>query len=75
MATGKRTFTWLLMREVCSHIESLASDPKYPDEYRNAFYAASREIGRNTHKFVAAAKRKVEWYVALEAHEEATNGG
>jgi hypothetical protein len=74
MATRKETFTWLLMREIRSHIESLATDPRFSDECRDAFYVASREIGRNTQRFVAEARRKVDWHMAIEAHEEASNG-
>jgi hypothetical protein len=74
MATKQETFTWLLIREIRSHIEHLAGDSNMPPEYRDAFYAASREIGRNAQRFVAQARRRVEWNTAIASHEEATSG-
>jgi len=74
MAARQETFTWLLMREIRSHLEHMATDPRFSSDHRDAFYAASREIGRNTQRFVAEARRKVEWNMAVAAHEEATGG-
>lgn len=74
MANDKRyTFTQLLLREIRAHFEHLAVDPAVPASHRDAFYAASREVGRNTPKFVAEARRKLGWQDAVAAHEEATN--
>lgn len=75
MATRQETFTWLLIREIRSHVERLAKDGDMPPEYQDALYAVSREIGRNAQRFVAQARRKVEWNVAMSKHEEATSGG
>jgi hypothetical protein len=75
VANDKRyTFTQLLLREIRAHFEHLAADPNTPGAYRDAFYAASREVGRNTPKFVAEARRKLGWQDAVAAHEDATNG-
>jgi len=74
MASQKRyTFTQLLLLEIREHFEHLAKNGNIPDEYRDAFYAASREIRRNTPKFVQEARRQMDWQNAAAAHEEATN--
>ena len=70
----KRTFTQILLREIRAHFEFLATDPQRSACERDAFYAASREIGRNTPRFVAEARRKLGWQDAIAEHEEATNG-
>ena len=75
MATKQETFTWLLIREIRSHLEGLAKNGSVSPEHQDAFYAASREIGRNSQRFVAQARRKVEWNMAISEHEEATSGG
>lgn len=69
-----RAFAEILLREVMSHLASMAVDPRYSPAWRDAFYAASREVGRNTRRFVSEARRKCEWQAALQAHEDATNG-
>ena len=75
MANDKRhTFTQLLLREIRAHFEHLAAAQNTQAAYRDAFYAASREIGRNTPRFVAEARRKLGWQDAIAEHEEATNG-
>lgn len=74
MANDKRyTFTQLLIREIRAHFEHLAANHPVP-AHRDAFYAASREIGRNTPMFVAEARRKLGWQDAIAEHDEATNG-
>lgn len=74
MANDNRyTFTQLLLREIRAHFEHLAADANTPAMYRDAFYAASREVGRNTPKFVAEARRKLGWQDAIAEHQEATN--
>lgn len=74
MEKDKRyTFTQLLLREIRAHFEHMAVDPNVPAAHRDAFYAASREVGRNTPKFVAEARRKLGWQDAVAAHEEAIN--
>lgn len=68
------TFTQLLLREIRAHFELKAIDPATPDMHRDVYYAVSREIGRNTPKFVQAANKARQWQDALQAHEEATGG-
>ena len=72
--TDKRTFTQLLLREIRAHFELLATDPQRSACERDAFYTASREIGRNTPRFVQEARRKMEWQDIATEHQEAANG-
>jgi hypothetical protein len=69
----KLTFTQLLLLQIRDHFEHLANSGNIPDEHRDAFYAASREIRRNTPKFVQEARRQMDWQNAAAAHEDATN--
>ena len=74
MASEKRyTFTRLLLLEIRAHFEHLAKSGNIPNEYRDAYYAVSREIGRNTPKFVQEARRQLDWQNAALAHEDASN--
>jgi hypothetical protein len=69
----KLTFTQLLLLQIRAHFEHLAKSGNIPDEHRDAFYAASREIRRNTPKFVQEARRQMDWQNAAAAHQDATN--
>jgi hypothetical protein len=69
----KLTFTQLLLLQIRAHFEHLAKSGNIPDEHRDAFYAASREIRRNTPKFVQEARRQMDWQNASAAHQDATN--
>ena len=73
MAGKKQTFTQLLLLQIRAHFEHLAKSGNIPDEHRDAFYAASRDIRRNTPKFVQEARRQMDWQNAVEANEGATN--
>lgn len=73
MASNKRTFTQLLLREIRDHFEFLATDPARPDAERDTLFMVSREIGRNTPKFVQEARRKLDWQGTL-GEQEQTNG-
>lgn len=72
--TTKRTFTQLLLREIRAHLEWLANDPQRSSCEQAAFYAASREIGRNTPKFVQEARRQLDWQNIKAGHEEVAHG-
>lgn len=72
--THKRTFTQLLLREIRAHLEFMATDPFRSVVEQNALYMASREIGRNTPRFVQEARRKLDWQDVLAGQEVNANG-
>jgi hypothetical protein len=74
MPDRKETFTSLLLGEIRHHLESLAADPRFTHEQQDALYAAVREVGRNTRRFVAEANRKLSWNMAIMEHKEAIDG-
>lgn len=51
-----------------------ANDPQRSSCEQAAFYAASREIGRNTPKFVQEARRQLDWQNIKAGHEEVAHG-
>lgn len=67
MANGKReTYTDLLVREICGHIEWMATDSSRSATDCNALYRAARSVGRNQNLFVSRVLRQMEWHEALE---------
>ena len=77
MADGKRlTYTDVLLREICAHLECCATDPRRSFAEQTAMYAAVREIGRNRGKFVREAMRQMAWQEAMTKHtQEASHVG
>lgn len=74
MATSNQTlFTQLLIREILSHFEQIATDPQYSSAHRDGFFAASRVIRRNAPKYVAEAWRQMDWQTSVQAHRDATD--
>ena len=57
-----RTYTDLLVREICAHLEWMATDPARAAGESNAFYKAARSIGRNRNEFVIRTIRQMEWH-------------
>ena len=55
------TYTDLLVREICAHLEWMATDPSRTAGESNAFYKAARSIGRNRDEFVIRTLRQMEW--------------
>lgn len=72
--TTKRTFTQLLLREIRAHLEFMATDPARSGAEQAALYMASREVGRNTPKFVQEARRKLDWQEVLVSQEANADG-
>lgn len=67
MANGRReTYTDLLLREICAHLEWMATDPARAAGECNTLYRAARSIGRNRNEFVSRALRQMDWHDALE---------
>jgi hypothetical protein len=68
------TYTDLLVREICAHLEWMATDPSRAAGECNAFYKAARSIGRNRDEFVMRTLRQMEWlsrpYTADAKEEE-----
>jgi hypothetical protein len=56
------TYTNLLVREICAHLEWMATDPSRAAGESNAFYKAARSIGRNRDEFVIRTLRQMEWH-------------
>jgi hypothetical protein len=56
------TYTDLLVREICAHLEWMATDPSRAAGESNAFYKAARSIGRNRDEFVIRTLRQMEWH-------------
>lgn len=56
------TYTDLLVREICAHLEWMATDPARAEGESNAFYKAARSIGRNRDEFVTRTLRQMEWH-------------
>lgn len=56
------TYTDLLLREVCAHLEWMATDASRDACESNAFYKAARSIGRNRDEFVVRTIRQMEWH-------------
>lgn len=73
-ASNHQTFTQLLLLEIRRHLEHLAACGNIPNEHRDAYYAASREIRKNTPMFVKDAIRKFDWQKKASEHEEAARG-
>lgn len=74
MANGKReTYTDLLVREICCHLEWMATDSSRPAAESNALYRAARSIGRNKGEFVSRTLRQMDWHdsIARAAGKEA----
>ena len=59
------TYTDLLVREICAHLEWMATDPSRAAGESNAFYKAARSIGRNRDEFVSRAIGQMEWHRRL----------
>lgn len=57
-----RTYTDFLVREICAHLEWMATDPSRAAGESNAFYKAARSIGRNRDEFVTRTLRQMEWH-------------
>jgi hypothetical protein len=55
------TYTDLLVREICAHLEWMATDQSRAAGEINAFYKAARSIGRNRDEFVIRTLRQMEW--------------
>jgi hypothetical protein len=55
------TYTDLLVREICAHLEWMATNPSRAAGESNAFYKAARSIGRNRDEFVIRTLRQMEW--------------
>lgn len=68
------TYTDLLVREICAHLEWMATDSSRAAGESNAFYKAARSIGRNKDEFVIRTLRQMEWlnrpYTADAKEEE-----
>lgn len=60
-----RTYTDLLVREICAHLEWMATDPSRAAGESSAFYKAARSIGRNRDEFVTRTIRQMEWHGCL----------
>ena len=60
-----RTYTDLLVREICAHLEWMATDQSRDAGEGNAFYKAARSIGRNRDEFVSRTIRQMEWHGRL----------
>jgi hypothetical protein len=56
------TYTDLLVREICAHLEWMATDHSRTAGESNAFYKAARSIGRNRNEFVSRTLRQLEWH-------------
>jgi hypothetical protein len=56
------TYTDLLVREICAHLELMATDPSRTAGESTAFYKAARSIGRNRNEFVSRTLRQLEWH-------------
>lgn len=61
-----RAYTDLLVREICAHLEWMATDPSRAAGESNAFYKAARSIGRNRDEFVIRTIRQMEWHGSLK---------
>lgn len=61
-----RTYTDLLVREICAHLEWMATDSARSAGESNAFYKAARSIGRNRDEFVIRTIRQMEWHCCLK---------
>lgn len=61
-----RAYTDLLLREICAHLEWMATDPSRAAGESNAFYKAARSIGRNKDEFVIRTIRQMEWHGRLK---------
>ena len=59
------TYTDLLVREICAHLEWMATDPSRAAGESNAFYKAARSIGRNRDEFVIRTIQQMEWHGRL----------
>ena len=57
-----RTYTDLLVREICAHLEWMATDSSRAAGESTAFYKAARSIGRNKDEFVIRTIRQMEWH-------------
>jgi hypothetical protein len=55
------TYTDLLVREICAHLEWMATDPSRTAGESTAFYKAARSIGRNKDEFVIRTLTQMEW--------------
>lgn len=67
MANGTReTYTDLLLREICAHLEWMATDPSRAAGECNALYKAARSIGRNRNEFVSRTLRQMDWHKAID---------
>lgn len=55
------TYTDLLVREICAHLEWMATDPLRAAGESDSFYKAARSIGRNRDEFVIRTLRQMEW--------------
>jgi hypothetical protein len=55
------TYTDLLVREICAHLEWMATDSSRAAGESNAFYKASHSIRRNRDEFVTRTLRQMEW--------------
>lgn len=76
MADGKReSYTDSLFREIRAYLHSMASCASSPTEC-DAFYKASRLLGRNQGMLVSRAMNQMEWRDALAKSDskEATDG-
>lgn len=67
MANAKReTYTDLLVREICSHLEWAAAESSGTPAESNALYRAARLIGRNKNDFVQRALAQMDWYGKMQ---------
>lgn len=68
MRNAKReTYTDVLLREICAHLEWMATDPSRAAGECDAFYKASRSIGRNRNEFVSRTLRQMDWNNAIDS--------
>lgn len=58
-------YTDLLVREICAHLEWMATDSARAAGESNALYKAARSIGRNRDEFVNRTLRQMEWHRRL----------
>ena len=63
MSEKGRTYTDLLVREICAHLEWMATESAGES---SALHKAARSIGRNRDEFVARTIRQMEWHGCLK---------
>jgi len=69
-------YTDLLVREICAHLEWMATDASRTACESTAFHRAARSIGRHKNEFVSRTMRQIEWHrlVRTAGGKEAERG-